>query len=302
MLKILCCLVFSLVVVPSFAQPKILFSKKSNSFLQERKFFQTNRSGLPMQRQQKRIAAKEQAPMVFINKNKKATLDSLAQTLKGMGVRPTFDDDGVLHIKEFQTRRSTSKISLKGNLQEKKLLQDLLLPRLDEQFSLFSVDTEFVQIENTKRAYRFTLNFQRVFLNRIVRSTENFLQIDVDSTGNVVEIKISMEDFRPTAQLVDCSETYSENKVALDSIVKENFSNVSIMGDETTSFSIDSISVSGIAEAYCEINAFLFPCLSYSAEFTFSNKKKGWDIIDSPHSLKSWRKFKGAQTLVQGEF
>lgn len=220
--------------------------------------------------------------------------------LESKGFRTIIGKDYVLYIDNLKTKRRAKSRHRTKKFTEQDVLKEIFSERYRQQFSLLSVDTEFIQTKKFKKNESLTFNFQRVFQKRIVRSLSNYLQVQITEDGSIQNIELSVEDLKATKDFIDCSEFFDAKVSALDSIVKTDFSKLTQTGDENDFIDIDSIFISGATEAYCEIGTLLYPCLSYAVELILPSEEKFWDIIDAPHSLKTFQNFNGKQVLVQG--
>lgn len=299
MIKILVA-VFLLFCIELYAEPKISFSTQSLLVLQGQNTLGTIHPNTAFFSQNQNFSQSAYVPIIKTNKHSHKTLDSIKIELASKGFHSVIDNDYVLYIDNLKTKRKTKSRHRSKKIKEQDILKEVFSEQYMQQFSLLSVDTEFVQTKKFKKIESLTFNFQRVFQKRIVRSQNNYLQIQTSEDGNIQNIELAIEDLKTTEDFIDCSELFEAKVSALDSIIKTDFSKLTQTGDENNFIDIDSIFISGATEAYCEMGTFLYPCLSYAAELTLPSKKKFWDIIDAPHSLKTFQNFNGKQVLVQG--
>ncbi len=299
MVKILF-IAFLLFCIELHAEPKISFSPQSMLVLQGQNALDTIYTNTAFFSQNQTFTQNTLVPIVKTNKHSHKTLDSIKAELESKGFRTIIDKDHVLHIDNLKTKRKTKSSHRAKKYTGQDILKEVFSERYVQQFSLLSVDTEFVQTKKFKKIESLTFNFQRVFQKRIVRSQNNYLQVQTTKDRSIQNIELSVEDLKATKDFIDCSELFDAKVSALDSIVKTDFSKLTQTGDENNFIDIDSIFIAGVAEAYCEIGTLFYPCLSYAAELTLPSKEKFWDIIDAPHSLKTFQNFSGKQVLVQG--
>jgi len=207
------------------------------------------------------------------------------------------------------------------NQESKKLLKHLFSDEIAKQFDLFVVGTEYSEstaipqiIENSYEKYiggkkssqtintssieseiGYILLFQRVYKGRIIRSTDNYLNVFVDKDGHIKNVEIAWQDLFSTEKFTaSASSNLTEIIGALESNVKSNYSSVVIMGD---TLAIKNFDVNGVAKAWCkeiiEGRNVLFPCLSYSLSFEISNGETQSAVIDVPYSINYKREFLG---------
>jgi len=218
-------------------------------------------------------------------------------------------------------RMDINNLKKNQNQESKKLLKHLFSDEIAKQFDLFVVGTEYFgsmpipQItENSYEKYisgkkprqdvdtlprgsenGYILLFQRVYKGRIIRSTDNYLNVFIDKDGRIKNIEMAWQDLFPTEKSTTITNSNSTEIIeTLESIVKSNYSSVIIMGD---TLAIKNLDVNGVAKAWCkeiiEGKNVLFPCLSYSVSIEISNGETKYPVIDVPYSVNYKREFMG---------
>jgi hypothetical protein len=244
--------------------------------------------------------------------------ESLGKNFKSVNY---YDNYVYLDSCKSDFRMDISNLKKNQNQESKKLLKHLFSAEIAKQFDLFVVGTEYFgsmpipQItENSYEKYisgkkppqntdtsrienenGYILLFQRVYKGRIIRSTDNYLNVFIDKDGHVKNMEIAWQDLFSTEKFTaSANSNLTEITGALESAAKSNYSSVIVMGD---TLPIKNFDINGVAKAWCkeiiEGKNVLFPCLSYSLSIEISNGETKSTVIDVPYSVNYKREFMG---------
>lgn len=197
------------------------------------------------------------------------TSEKLKKNLRGK-FEVTELEKNVLEIK-----KEKYKIDISRNKESRfdcaqSILKALLPGTYANQFDLISIDTvRSFSMSQGVRDESYAFNFSRLYNNRIVRSANNYLRVDVERDGYLKGAQISMEDFSLTSEIVETDETFDENVAVLDSTLRTDFNSVKKFDDRdgsVTTVKTESVEAESAAASYCEVDSDdgkkLFPCIS----------------------------------------
>jgi hypothetical protein len=89
------------------------------------------------------------------------------------------------------------------------------------------VDTSRIESENG-----YILLFQRVYKGRIIRSTDNYLNVFIDKDGHIKNMEMAWQDLFSTEKFTaSANSNFTEIIGALETTAKLNYSSVIVMGD-----------------------------------------------------------------------
>lgn len=299
--KIFIFLICTLVAESAFAKPFLAFEPPAEEFLHSRVSLLGHRLHYQKTSMMKNF---RKAPIVKVDSTNK-TISSLKFILNS---KFNVSENGKYSIRVKRKEGFERSLFKEKRLNAKENIPSLFFPTfVASQFDLLSVDTELmVDMESLEeRVIGYVFNYQRMYNNRVVRSPYNYLTIAVDTLGKLKWADIAMEDFKITREFIKTEDLPEVETATLDSVIELSFSTFYKM-DFTDSVRVETVNITSAAEAYCEFEEdemqMLFPCISYTSRLSLENGDTVLTVIDAPHSLKTWRKFKNEKTSTDTAF
>ena len=272
-----------------FAKPSLVVGEKAKSFLKERHYTGVKYQG-------GKVVQKPSSLVVSVDESSKKTISDIKNLLgSSYKVSSYSAKKNVVNFKKDGMRVDISDLEKDRSACAQRILNEFLPSKYANQFKLVSVDREMGYSETDgARVNGYTFNFKRLYNGRVVRNIDNFLTIETDGNGRLIDGDVALQDLKTTTEYLTTDDAAEENEATLDSLLNTESGEVEILADDglPKKERVKNVEVGSVAEAYCEVEdgsaKKLFPCLSYASTVNLEDGGKVSRIIDVPHSRGSW--------------
>lgn len=169
-------------------------------------------------------------------------------------------------------------------------LAEAILPRtVSKQVDFSTVARQYRQnVSGLPVLTKYVFRYYRVVDERILRSGDDFVSIEVTPDSKVLGVEVAWEKLRRSRRTMEVAGKDSTSVEYLHRMLESGYAQAANASGET--FQTSDYHVKGVADAWCRLSVdgrnMLVPCESYQVKLTATSGEQADVIVDAPIAAK----------------